>query len=85
MNQFLWGALSILCIVAAVFFSKYWRRTRDQLFLAFAAGFGVLGLHWALLGLVNPSDETRHFLYVPRFLAFALILLGVIRKNRSSY
>jgi hypothetical protein len=85
MNQFFWGALSVLCLVAAVFFGKYWKRTSDQLFAAFAAGFGVLGLHWALLGLINPSDETRHFLYVPRFLAFALILLGVIRKNRSAH
>lgn len=83
MNQFLWGALSILSTVAAVFFWKFWRRTRDPLFSAFTAGFGMLALHWIALGILNPSDETRHFLYVPRFLAFALILWGVVRKNRS--
>lgn len=83
MNDFFWGALSALTGVAAVFFWKFWRRTRDQLFLALSAGFAVLALHWVALGLMSPTSETRHYWYVPRFLAFALILWGVIRKNRS--
>ena len=82
MNQFLWGALSTLGAIAAVFFWKFWRKTRDSLFLALAAGFGVLALHWLTLGLFNPSSETRQYWYLPRFAAFALILWGVIRKNR---
>jgi hypothetical protein len=82
MNQFLWGSLSTLAVVAAAFFWKFWCRTRDPLFVAFAAGFAMLALHWLTLGLFNPSSETRQYWYVPRFLAFALILWGVIRKNR---
>jgi len=81
MNQVIWGGLASLSTVAAVFFGKFWRRTGDQLFLAFSAGFFVLALHWAALGILNPSSETRHYLYVPRFIAFALILWGVIKKN----
>ena len=83
MNQFLWGALSALSIVAAVFFFKFWRRTRDRLFAAFAAGFGVLALHWATLGLLNPANEARAYWYLLRFGAFALIIWGVVVKNRS--
>ena len=83
MNQFLYGALSSLGAIAAVFFWKFWRRTKDDLFAAFAAGFAVLALHWATMGLLETTDETRPFLYLPRFLAFALISWGVIRKNRS--
>lgn len=83
MNQFLWGALSALSVVAAVFFLKFWRRTRDRLFAAFAAGFGILAVHWATLGLLNPANEAREYWYLPRFGAFALIIWGVVVKNRS--
>ena len=84
MNQFLWGALSSLCIVACLFFLSFWRRTKDRLFAALSAGFGLLALHWAGLGIVNPGSETRHYLYVVRFLAFAVIIWGVIDKNRAT-
>jgi hypothetical protein len=82
-NRFFWGALAALGIVAAVFFWKFWKRTRDELFFAFSAGFFVLALHWAALGFVNAASETNHYWYVPRALAFGLILWGVIRKNGS--
>lgn len=83
MNQMLWGALSALSVVASVFFVKFWKRTRDPLFAAFAAGFGILAVHWATLGLFNPADEARAYWYMPRFLAFALIVWGIVIKNRT--
>ena len=83
MIQFLWGANATLCIVAALFFAKFWRRTRDALFLAFAAGFGALAAHWVGLGLLEPGRETRHYHYLLRLLAFTLIVVGVLVKNRS--
>jgi hypothetical protein len=83
MNQFLWGALSALSVVAAVFFFKFWRRTHDQLLAAFAAGFGILAVHWVALGLLNPANEARAYWFLLRFAAFALITWGVIVKNRS--
>lgn len=84
MNSFLWGAGAALALVAASFFLRFWRRTRDSLFLAFSAGFAVLAAHWVALGIVNPHSETRHFLYVVRFVAFALFIAGVVAKNRAS-
>jgi hypothetical protein len=83
MNQFLWGALTALSAIAALFFWKFWKRTADQLFAAFAAGFGVLAVHWTALGVLNPNSEERPYLYLARFFAFALIAGGVVRKNRS--
>jgi hypothetical protein len=81
-NQFLWGALAALSAVATAFFWKFWRRTRDPLFRAFALGFGLLALHWLTLGVSNSTTETRHGLYVVRFAAFVLIIAGVVGKNR---
>ena len=83
MNQFLWGVLSALSVVSAAFFLKFWKRTRDRLFAAFAAGFGILAVHWAALGFLNPASEARAYWYLLRFAAFVLIVWGVIVKNRS--
>jgi hypothetical protein len=46
------------------------------------ATFWILAAHWTALGIVNPAEETRHYLYLLRLLAFAVILVGVIDKNR---
>ncbi len=84
MNQVIWGASAALSVVAAVFFLKFWRRTGDGLFAAFAAGFAALAVHWGALGVLNPGSETRHYLYLVRFVAFALIIAGIVNKNRRS-
>jgi len=83
-NPFLWGASAALSVVAAAFFLRFWRRTRDALFLAFSAGFAVLAAHWIALGVLNPGSESRHYLYIVRFAAFALFIAGVVAKNRGS-
>jgi hypothetical protein len=82
MILFLWGALTMACSIAALFFFKFWARTKDRLFAMFAAAFAVLALNWGILGLSTPSNEARHFVYAIRLAAFALIVAGVIDKNR---
>jgi peptidoglycan/LPS O-acetylase OafA/YrhL len=82
MNQFIWGAVAALSAVAATFMWKFWRRTDEPLFRAMALGFGILALHWVGLGVLNPTSETRHGLYLVRFAAFALIIAGIVTKNR---
>jgi hypothetical protein len=84
MNQVFWGASAALSLVAAVFFLKFWRHTRDGLFAAFAAGFAALAAHWGVLGVMNPDSETRHYVYLVRFAAFALFIAGIVNKNRRS-
>jgi hypothetical protein len=84
MNQFLWGALTMACVTVALFFLKFWSQTRDRLFVAFSAAFAVMAVNWAVLGLTPPSDEARHFVYAIRLAAFALIVAGVVDKNRRT-
>jgi len=45
MNLFFLGAIAALSLVAALFFLRFWHRTRDRLFLAFALSFGVEGVN----------------------------------------
>ena len=37
--DFLSGAVTLGFLVAATFFLRFWRRTHDRLFIAFAAAF----------------------------------------------
>lgn len=82
MLVFLQGALAMACVVTGVFFLSFWQSTRERLFLFFGLAFGVLAFHWAVLGLLNVPSEDRHFLYVPRLVAFLLLVVGIVDKNR---
>jgi hypothetical protein len=79
---FLSGAITAACLVASLFFVRFWRHTAERLFALFAIAFGILGLHWALLGFLPLQDEHRPMVYLLRLFAFGMILAGVIDKNR---
>ena len=82
--DFLSGAVSLGFFVCALFFLRFWRRTKDGLFLAFALAFSLLGLGQAILALANIPTEERGSLFLIRLAAFALILIAIVRKNRSA-
>jgi hypothetical protein len=79
----LFGALVLGSAAVGLFFFRYWRATRDRLLWCFAVAFWLLGAHWLLLGLTDPSYEHRPVLYVIRFAAFVMVLLGIVEKNRA--
>ena len=82
--DFLSGAVALGFAVCALFFLRFWRRTREELFLAFAFAFLLLGLGQTILSLGNIATEDRGSLYLLRLAAFLLILLAIYRKNRRS-
>ncbi len=82
--KFLSGAVTMGFGVAGLFFLRFWRRTRDDLFIAFASAFWLLGLVQALLALTRFSEEERSFLYLFRLAAFGIILAAIWRKNRAA-
>jgi uncharacterized membrane protein len=82
--DFLSGAVSFGFLVCGLFFLCYWRKTRDELFLAFASAFALLGAGQAILALANIPTEERGALYLIRLAAFALILIAILWKNRAS-
>lgn len=84
LNAFLAGGITFGFLISGLFFARFWRRTRDGLFLAFAAAFGLLGLNQALLTLSGIPVEERSPLYLIRLAAFLLIILAVVRKNAKS-
>jgi hypothetical protein len=82
MLQFVTGATVMACLVAVLFFARFWRRTREPLFAWFALAFGLMGLNGQLLALSDPSDEVRPYLYLLRLAAYATIIAAVAQKNR---
>jgi len=65
-----------------VFFFRFWRESRDELFALFGGAFWLLGLSWAWLSLFSPDQETRPYVYGLRLVAFLLIIVAIVRKNR---
>jgi Family of unknown function (DUF5985) len=81
---FIWGCLATASLTVSLFFLRFWRLSRERLFLFFALGFLTLAANWAGLALINPPVESRHYLYVLRLIAFLLIIVGIVDKNRRS-
>ena len=82
--DFLSGAISMGFVVAGLFFLRFWKRTREGLFVAFAAAFWLLALGQALLAFTDIPVEERSWLYLLRLAAFALILVSIAIKNRRA-
>ena len=75
------GALIFGYVLAGLFFLRFWRRTRDGLFLAFAMAFALMALNQIALAYLPVPKEEAHYIYLIRIFAFALILLAIVRKN----
>jgi hypothetical protein len=80
---FLAGAVSLGFLVAALFFLKFWRRTGESLFAAFAAAFVLIAANQAAPVLFGIPDEALGGVYLLRLAAFVLIMLAVLRKNMA--
>lgn len=77
------GAITMGYLVVGLFFLRFWRQTRDRLFLIFAVAFWILGLQRIALVLSRHMAETGAGLYLLRLFAFLLILGAIFDKNRA--
>lgn len=78
---FLSGMIVAGFLVAGLFFLRFWKRTGDGLFAAFAAAFWLLGATQALLAFSDVPAEERSWLYLLRLAAFVIILAAIGGKN----
>lgn len=83
-NFVLLGAIAMASAVAALFFLRFWRQTRDSFFLFFAAAFAIDAVARFVLGVAHLSEETQPLIYLARLVTFCLIIIAIIRKNRPS-
>jgi hypothetical protein len=83
MNQFLWGAQAMAALTCALFFLRFWKDSRDRLFIFFFLTFTMLSLNWVGLMLVE-APESRHNVLLLRLLAFLLIIGAIVDRNRRA-
>lgn len=81
MIDYLAGAVTLGFAVAALFFLRFWRKTADRLFFAFAMAFVLLALNQALAQWLGAGHERIGYTYLLRILGFVLILAAIIDKN----
>jgi peptidoglycan/LPS O-acetylase OafA/YrhL len=79
--EYLAGAVTLGYLVAALFFARFWKRTRDRLFVTFAIAFVLLALNQALAQWLGAADERVGYTYLLRVLSFVLILAAIVDKN----
>lgn len=81
MSDFLQGATMLASLGVALFFLRYWRRTRDRLFLVFALAFAVFAVNRVLLSTVAEDSEAQTLVYLLRAATFVMIAAAVLDKN----
>lgn len=79
--------------LAGVFFLKFWRVSRDRFFFFLCLSCFLLALERlvAMLIFVSFPEEialsglTRSWIYVLRLVAFSMILVSIVEKNRQHH
>lgn len=82
MSMILTGAIAMASATISLFFFAFWRSTRDRFFLLFGTSFLLEGLNRILIGMANFKGEDEPLYYVIRLVAYGLILIAVLDKNR---
>lgn len=83
LNQFVSGAMTMGYVVAGLFFLRFWKQTRDRLFIWFALAFFILSGQRFALALTTQDSEGTVSLYLVRLAGFLLIVVALVDKNRS--
>ena len=90
----IWFLAGISCTgfaASSLFFIRFWRSSRDRFFLYFAGATALLALERvaqffvtnAFLGRAPEAADPAVYTYGFRLVAFVLILIAVIEKNRD--
>lgn len=75
------GAIIMGYAVAALFFVRFWRRTGDRLFLAFAFAFLLMAATpFLTITFEVPREEQSPF-YLLRLAAFLIIICAIVVKS----
>ncbi len=76
------GGTAALCLVAGMFFLRYWRSSGDRFFFFLMASFWTEAANRVHMGWVVSQHEDSPLHYGVRLLSYGLILLAIWDKNR---
>jgi hypothetical protein len=75
------GATIFGFLVISLMFWRFWSRSRDTLFLAFAGAFGLFAIDRIMAFFLEDNDYAP-WAYVVRLAGFAVLIAGIVAKNR---
>lgn len=75
------GATVMGYALASLFFLRFWRRTGDRLFLAFAAAFILMAATPFLTTVLQIPREEQSPFYLLRLAAYLLIIGAIAAKS----
>jgi uncharacterized membrane protein HdeD (DUF308 family) len=78
------GFIATASLVAAMFFLRFWTRTRDFLFMAFAVAFAAEAVTRMITVLKGIPDTNYSWVYLERLFEYLFILVAIVRKNRRA-
>jgi hypothetical protein len=81
LDTFLLGFVCASSLVAAVFFLRFWRATRDGLFMAFTLFFAIEGGNEAYTATLRHPNVGSLAVTIVRLLAVVGILAAILWKN----
>jgi len=85
-EMMLYGFIIAQQLFIALYFARFWRATRDRLFLFLTAGFIVMSIHRAGLGYAHARGialDQQTWFFVVRAASYLLILIGIVDKNMA--
>ncbi len=81
--DFVAGAIAMGYVVLGLFFFRFWRRTRDKIFIYFGVAFWLLAINASAATLTHVEETEAPWVYLIRLAAFIVIAAGIVRKNLS--
>lgn len=92
-TMFLSGVTAAMFLVAAIFFLKFWRASRNRFFALFAVACALFSLERVLSMIVfvtltpeiYKALEARGWVYILRLAGFGVITGAIIDRNRTKH
>ena len=84
LDIFLLGFVAACSLVAALFFLRFWRETRDLLFLSFVVFFTIQGFSNAFVISFRHPNIGSPWLFGLRLFSVFVVLAAIVRKNYST-
>jgi hypothetical protein len=82
MYGFLSGVVAAGFLIAALFFFRFWKSTRDWLFAIFGVSFILFAMGQLAVAVTGQTGrEDQFWVYLFRLAGFALLLIAIIAKN----
>jgi hypothetical protein len=82
-DTFLQGSIAACLLICGLMFLRFWRDSKDELFVYFAAAFFIMTLNRIAVSMLGARTEVHGSIYVIRMAAFLLIAIAIWRKNTA--